>query len=296
MIKITNKGGPCHLTVMEDGETVSLSSPYNKGFIDEVKRYIPDQRWDQVQKVRYFGPGGQRKLTELIKVYFGQEIIFTHVTGDNMAPPRLVTAEFDLWYLGLPRERQFAGKSGLYSLGHTDIELDSRLVFSLEVLQKWFAVEHGRQISLNYFQILGLPQPWDTATDTMVKHAYRVCAKTYHPDVNREAGAAAQFIRIKEAYDAIGEAAPRKRYLFGLGATSTRWTIKATDLSAISSNDDGDIWMPPLRCGTIECKGYRIMGQFHVIEILEWNDLLFHGVPVVTSWNSDLKEVKFEYI
>ena len=294
MIKITNKGGPCHLTVMEDGQTVSVRSPYDKEFVDALRQHVADKRWDQIQKVWYFGPGAHAKLVELLKTHYRQEVAFQDT--DVAITPKLITAEFDLWYLGLPRERQFAGKSGLYSLGHTDIELDSRLVFSLEVLQKWFAVEHGRQISLNYFQILGLPQPWDTATDTMVKHAYRVCAKTYHPDVNREAGAAAQFIRIKEAYDAIGEAAPRKRYLFGLGATSTRWTIKATDLSAISSNDDGDIWMPPLRCGTIECKGYRIMGQFHVIEILEWNDLLFHGVPVVTSWNSDLKEVKFEYI
>ena len=296
MIKITNKGGPCHLTVMEDGETVSLSSPYNKGFIDEVKRYIPDQRWDQVQKVRYFGPGGQRKLTELIKVYFGQEIIFTHVTGDNMAPPRLVTAEFDLWYLGLPRERQFAGKSGLYSLGHTDIELDSRLVFSLEVLQKWFAVEHGRQISLNYFQILGLPQPWDTATDTMVKHAYRVCAKTYHPDVNREPGAAGQFIRIKEAYDTIGREQPRKRYLFGLAAThQQRTTVNKVMASAIIYAES-DVWMPPLRCGRVQVSGHTLMGQFLVDQILEWNDLLFHGSPIATHWDSDLKEVKFEYI
>ena len=294
MVKIINKGGPCTLTVMEDGQSVSVRSPYNEKFVDALRQHVADKRWDQIQKVWYFGPRGYAKLVELLKTHYRQEVTFQDT--DAAITPSLVTVEFDLWYLGLPRERLFAGTSGLYSLGHTAVELDSRLVFSLEVLQKWFSVEHGKQASLNYFQVLGIPQPWEKSTDAVIKHGYRVCAKTYHPDVNREPGAAGQFIRIKEAYDTIGREQPRKRYLFGLAAThQQRTTVNKVMASAIIYAES-DVWMPPLRCGRVQVSGHTLMGQFLVDQILEWNDLLFHGSPIATHWDSDLKEVKFEYI
>lgn len=49
-----------------------------------------------------------------------------------------------------------------------------------------------------YYDILGLPT---TATLEDIKKAYRVKAKLYHPDYNKDPGAKEKFIEITEAYD-----------------------------------------------------------------------------------------------
>lgn len=63
------------------------------------------------------------------------------------------------------------------------------------------------------YKILGISRD---ASDDEVKRAYRVLAKKYHPDVNKEAGAEEKFKQIQNAYDQIMEA--RKR-----GDTGNFW-------------------------------------------------------------------------
>lgn len=49
-----------------------------------------------------------------------------------------------------------------------------------------------------HLSVLGLD---GSATDEAIKSAYRECSKKYHPDLNHSPDAAAQFIRIMEAYE-----------------------------------------------------------------------------------------------
>jgi curved DNA-binding protein CbpA len=50
----------------------------------------------------------------------------------------------------------------------------------------------------NYFSILGLPEQ---ATSEDVKRAFRMLAKKWHPDVNKDPAAQRRFIEINEAYE-----------------------------------------------------------------------------------------------
>ena len=61
----------------------------------------------------------------------------------------------------------------------------------------------------NYYDILGVDK---NASQTDIKSAYFKLAKKYHPDVNKEADAAAKFKEINEAYSCLGDEQKRKNY------------------------------------------------------------------------------------
>lgn len=63
------------------------------------------------------------------------------------------------------------------------------------------------------YSLLGVSS---SASDDEIKKAYRVLAKKYHPDVNKNAGAEDKFIEIQNAYESIMDA--RKR-----GDSSNFW-------------------------------------------------------------------------
>jgi len=61
----------------------------------------------------------------------------------------------------------------------------------------------------DYYETLGVSK---TASDAEIKSAYRKLAKKYHPDVNKEAGAAEKFKEIGEAYSVLSDESKRKMY------------------------------------------------------------------------------------
>jgi molecular chaperone DnaJ len=66
-----------------------------------------------------------------------------------------------------------------------------------------------------YYALLGITR---TATEEQIRSAYRKLARQYHPDVNKDPGAAEKFKQITEAYEVLTDPERRQRYdMFGTG-------------------------------------------------------------------------------
>ena len=74
----------------------------------------------------------------------------------------------------------------------------------------------------DYYEVLGVDR---SATRDDIKHAYRQRAMLYHPDKNKDPGAAAKFRELAEAYAVLSDDAKRKEYdTTGHAGVSQRWS------------------------------------------------------------------------
>jgi len=98
---------------------------------------------------------------------------------------------------------------------------DGAALFPMSLLLLLLLAQHGAGNSgsngasslpllrTNPFQALGVRKG---ASDRQIKDAYRKLAKAYHPDKNKDPGAARRFREVKEAYDLLSNPSARKKW------------------------------------------------------------------------------------
>lgn len=70
----------------------------------------------------------------------------------------------------------------------------------------------------DYYKVLGLKK---TASPEDIKKAFRKLARTYHPDINTDAGAEAKFKEVNEAFEVLKD--PEKRTAYDQLSAAPRW-------------------------------------------------------------------------
>ena len=273
---------------LDKGDLI-LTSRYHPGLVEDIKA-LPyhDRSYQPADK------------TWRIKYQWGkdvQDLVYKHLGQVVQVPPQVTysaeyiqTRLFRVEYIGSIRERD---DGSLIATGFMDKGWN--IIFPYSALKEWFGQEQKPDEAPTFYAVLGVKRK---ASPDEIKKAYRLAARTWHPDVNKEPDAHEQFIKIQNAYEILKEDMTRRKYDAALKfekdyikkiQRQEKWkkeyeaTIKA--------------WNPPVRCGWLMVEGTESLGRFFVQKIIQWNSITNEtGLSMVSYWPKGADTFKVEFI
>lgn len=246
-------------------------SRYEPGLVAALKMSIPetDRRWDGTHKAWIVTPQHADLLVRITAQHLGETISAPRVNG---AAPAAEQRLLDVRYIGATKDR-----NGDVRTANAWVNGGWSVVFPEPVLRAWFEQPAQPDEAQTLYGVLAVTK---AATPDEIKSAYRRMARSYHPDMNHEPGAAGMFIRIKAAYDILSAPNQRAKYDAGLALEASLRTQRNSQMVA-----PADGYRAPLRCGYILATGREQLARFVVSEISMWEDIVrADGAVLVTSW------------
>lgn len=269
---------------LDKGDLI-LTSPYNRGLVEAIKALPYNDRSyqpaDKTWRIKYqWG----KDVSDLVYKHLAQSIQVPKQR--SMSAEYVQTRLFRVDYIGSVRERDDGSQT---ATGFTNGGWN--IILPRQALKEWFGQDSKPGESITYYGVLGIKRK---ATSEEVKKAYRLAARTWHPDVNKEPDANEQFLRIQKAYEVLSDTQMRRKYNAALMfERDANRDAKKRNEQKIESHG----WQPPRRCGWIMCEGTESIGRFNVQKIIQWNDILNEaGLSMVSFWDERSKNFICEWI
>lgn len=258
-----------HVTVENGAYRVEF--PYDPSAVQALKTYVSPagRSWDNLRKCWMIASSERRNAEKALGMTF---------PDIGSQKPVEETRLLEVRYIGQCKERA----PGDLSAFGMDKSGNWAFVFPQDTLLEWFeGVPYLNDTPNTLYAVLGAKQSF---TQDEIKTAYRRMAKQWHPDVCREPDAHKMFLRIREAWDILGNERMRAKYDAGLALeASINLNIAKGSSLRLDYNNSG--YRSPLRCGYILATGFQQLARFQVTNIISWDDITNKaGQVLVVSW------------
>lgn len=273
-----------------ENDILILRTPYDAELVEDLKASIPlyGRAWNRDKRVWEIAYIHGQDVIEVVKRQLGETLTIPQQKTSNQ--PKTEIKLLKVKYIGAAKMREDGSNIAMAWVNN-----QWSVVFSLEVLRAWF---EGNDTPLNpneassLYAVLGVNKK---STDKEIKKAYRIAARTWHPDINDDPGAASQFIRVQEAYETLQDDQQRRKYNAGL------WLQTQVNKQPVIKNNFvamnfQSVWRPPKRCGWITVEGQETLSRFVVFNILQWNEIVEAGMIMVSYWPPDGDKFAIDWI
>ncbi len=262
------------------------SEDFSYVLLDDLKASIPihGRNWNRKRKVWEIAYNHGQDVIDVVRRNLGKTLTLPQQITDSM--PKTEIRLLKLEYIGAAKERN---DGSIIALGFCDNQWS--IVFSLKVLREWFEGNGDTPLNPNsapsLYAVLGVNKK---ATDRDIKKAFRIAAKTWHPDINDDKDAATQFRRVNDAYETLKNDKLRRKY------DAINWMLAQNKNTENAELIQSSVWRPPKRCGWITVEGQETLGRFIVSHILQWNEIVEAGMYMVSYWPKDGDKFAIDWI
>jgi hypothetical protein len=274
---LAGKTNTCRVT--HEGGHLRVVTPYRPDFVELIKTLPRSERsYDPSNKSWLIDVQHHRSLRAWIATCFDEDI--GEMQGTTVQP-KTETRILDVWYLGRTKpsgdEPQATGMNQSRQWVY---------LFPEAVLKLWFEGTTNLTAKTTLYGLLSIQR---NASPDEIKSAFRRMTIQWHPDVNQEPNAAEIYLRIKEAYEVLGNPNRRARYDAGLALVGQMENQPNNNFKSHADQILG--YRSPLRCGYVLAEGIEKLGRFVVGKIHQWEDIRTNQGTLVTSWDMNKQNI-----